>query len=440
MTRLPACAALLGALLGALLAGPAAPVAEGAAPPGGWKNPVYRTAAESVAAAVAAAGDSQGLPDPDRDLFVRFNLADGDRPGTVPMGVVRRVQDDVIVTWGRRLERHPVAAPALRQVLDRLERERRRVARRADRLGIPAFRGLLYCRLLADLDDVADIMKGPQDADDPGARLAGFTTNCRYVIVPVSTVSPGDLARLEARAVLDARIDVPATLASWREESLRRVTGTLRHEIAHVHVNSALGAELYADRTHAPLWFHEGVATWLSGETEATLSRDYRHYLGVFVYLAERHGLRRLTRFVERVVRDHQPATAAIRAEYGARSYDDLSRAADRWHSWRYNIAVAFTLAFLVLLIQAFRGCRIPFLALASVLAGLFCLYHVAAGTVAGARGVDGVLAVRFLEAALSVAGLWLLVGGVLRLRRQALARRAMIKNGEEAPDATHPH
>jgi len=435
LTGFPAWAALLGALV----AGPAATVGERAAPPGGWKNPVYRTAAESVAAAVAVAGDSQGLPDPDRDLFVRFNLADGDRPGTVPIGVVRRVQDDVIVTWGRRLERHPVAAPALREVLDRLKRERRRVARRADRLGVPAFRGLLYCRLLADLDDVAGITKDPQDANDPGARVAGFTTNCRYVVVPVSTVSLGDLARLEARAALDPRIDMPGTLVSWREESLRRVGGILRHEIAHVHVNSALGAELYADRTHAPVWFHEGVATWLSGETEATLSRDYRHYFGVFVYLAERHGVRHLTRFVERVVRDHQPAAAAIRAEYDAQSYDDLSRAADRWRAWHHNVAVAFTLAFLVLVIQAFRGRRFPFLALTSVLAGLFCLYHVAAGTVAGACGVDGVLAVRFLEAVLSVAGLWLLVGGVLRLRRQALARRAMSRNGEGAPDVAHP-
>ena len=422
MRRHRRCAALLAALVVVLLAEAATLLGGAAPPPGGWKNPVFRTPAESIAAAIAAAADRQQIADPDRDLFIRFNLADGDQPGARAAGIVRRVQGDVVVTWGRRLESHPVAAPALRQVLDRLDRERNRVAQRAGRLGIPALQGLMYCRLLADLNEVADIVEAKQGSSEPDARVAGFTLNCRYLIVPVSTVSLGDLAMLETRAARDARIDVAGTLASWREESLRRVAGILRHEMAHVHVNAALGADLYASPVIAPLWFHEGVATWLSGEPEATLSREYREHLGVFVYLAERHGLRSLTRFVASVVRDHQPATAAIRAAYGAPSYDDLARAADRWRFWRHNIAVGFTLAFLGLAIQAFRGRRVPFLALASVLAGLFCLYHVAAGTVAGTRGVDGVLVVRLLESALGLIGLWLLVGGVLRLRRRAPA------------------
>jgi len=429
LTRVPPCAVLLVVLL----AVSAASVGAEVNPPGGWKNPVCRTASESVAAAVAAAADTAGLPDPDRDLFVRFNLADGDRPGTVPTGVVRRVQGDAIVTWGRQVETHPVAAPALRQVLELLEREHRRMARRADRLGIPAFRGFLYCRLLADLDEVADVAR--PHPDDARATVAGLTTNCRFVIVPVSTLSLADLARLQARAALDASIDVPGTLASWREESLRRVAGILRHEIAHVHVNSALGAALFADRTRVPEWFHEGLATWLSGETEATLGQDYRQYVGVFVYLAERHGLRRLARFVERVVRNHEPAAASIRAEYGAQSYDNLSRAADRRRSCHHGVAMAFTLAFLFLAIQAFRGRRIPFLGLTGVLAGLFCFYHLAAGTVAGARGVDGIVAVRVFEAGLGGAGLWLFVGGALRLARQRRTRRVMNQNGEGAPD-----
>jgi hypothetical protein len=92
---------------------------------------------------------------------------------------------------------------------------------------------------------------------------------------------------------------------------------------------------------------------------------------------------------------------------------------------------MAFTLAFLFLAMQAFRGRRIPFLGLTGVLAGLFCFYHLAAGTVAGARGVDGIVAVRVFEAGLGGAGLWLVVGGVLRLAGQRRTRRVMNQNGE---------
>jgi hypothetical protein len=369
-----------------------------------------------VAAAIAAADDTRSTPDAARYLFVLFNLADGDRPEAPAPGVTRRVLDDVIVTWDRRLEYHPIAGPALKDVLLRLTEERNLARRRLKRLGLPAMSGLVYCRLVADIDELAELM------DQPGsqkARVMGLTAGCRYVFLPVSHVTTSDVDGLVRRAKMPLQdIDVDRTLAAWRQESLRRVAGTLRHELVHVHVNSALGPALYSDGARVPLWFHEGVATWAAADAESVLSREYQDYLRAFVYLAERHGLPAFSKFVARVVADRQPASAVMRSQFGLSSWEELTAAANRWRGWRGNVAVAFTLAFLLCIVQELRRREFPFQASVTIILGVFCLYHLAAGTAVGVFGVDGLVAVRFSETALGALGVWVTYRGVRRLAR----------------------
>ena len=54
----------------------------------------------------------------------------------------------------------------------------------------------------------------------------------------------------------------------WQRESYASLVSTFRHELVHVHTNSALGVPDYSDRGRYPTWFHEGTATYLAGDPQ----------------------------------------------------------------------------------------------------------------------------------------------------------------------------
>jgi hypothetical protein len=137
-----------------------------------------------------------------------------------------------------------------------------------------------------------------------------------------------------------------------------------------------------------------------STDSQASLSSRYQGYLASYVYLAERHGVAKVAAFVGRVTADRVPAPVALREVFGYESGEDLAAAARRWRTLRKAVDAAFTLALLVLLVQAFRGGRVPLLAGLGLIAGFFCLYHVAAGSVSGGLGPQGAWVVRAVQGA----------------------------------------
>jgi len=181
---------------------------------------------------------------------------------------------------------------------------------------------------------------------------------------------------------------VPATLRRWKNESIRRVRLTMRHELVHVYMNSAMGAGRYGNPAAAPRWFHEGLATWVSGTAESVLSERYQGYLRVFAFLAERLGVRGLAALVGDVASGRADVPPALR-KAGFGSEDELLAAAAARFRFREHVNTAFAVAFLVLIALAIvgRGVRGGFFGLtASYLAFL-----AASGWASATLGRDGV-------------------------------------------------
>ncbi len=163
------------------------------------------------------------------------------------------------------------------------------------------------------------------------SRVGGVTYYCRYVVLPLSYVSREGLDELRRTGALNPSTDIEATVRQWQNESFANLVNTFRHEMVHVHTNSALGVPRYSNRSAYPTWFHEGTATYLSADPHAGLSQGYQEYQEAFFYLAQRYGIPTLQQFYAEVLGGSDVATA-LSEIYAIADADRLFTESSRWH------------------------------------------------------------------------------------------------------------
>jgi len=100
----------------------------------------------------------------------------------------------------------------------------------------------------------------------------------------------------------------------------------LAHELVHAYVISTITAE----RDLLPRWFHEGLATHLSGMGAALACQEYRHFSTVFEYLEDHTGKEALALFVRGSIQTGKVFPEAVNA-IGIKSESDLLMRAASW-------------------------------------------------------------------------------------------------------------
>jgi hypothetical protein len=393
-------------LLGVLIAGLA--VATSAAGETDWMNPVFETEAEAVDAAARHAATVDD--DPALRLFLDMVLGPDRRLDTTR----RTMVGDIMVSHPESFADDPTQNATIQRFLKALPRQQRRVERRLARFGYPEIPGLSYTRLVESVDAFADLNGR---SSDRMSQVGGVTYYCRYVVLPLSYVGRSSLERLRQQTLHNPTLDVNATLRAWESQSFANLVNTFRHELVHVHTNSSLGVPFFADRKAVPTWFHEGTATYLSGDPAASLSVRYQEYQRAFFYLAERRGIPRLIELYRSVLGGAR-VSRALRDVYGIDGADALFTASARWHRLRESVTTLFWLAVLVVLIVAFRSDRLPVLAALRLLAGAGLVLATAGGLAERLWGLHGPTVVLVGEAGLVVAAGVALITGVIALRR----------------------
>ncbi len=375
-----------------------------------WENPVFDSAEEAVAAAekevpAFGADSPAGLR-----LFIAGVLgASGDTGKTV---------DRFLVT-------HPASAlhnPEQQRTVDRFEgaipRQSRLVEKRLARFGFPELEGLVYCRLV----DSVDAFSGLNTASsDRMSRVGGVTYYCRYVVLPLSYIGAENLRELRTSVALNPGLDYASTVSQWQKQSYASLVSTFRHELVHVFVNSTLDVPAYSDRARFPTWFHEGSATYLSGDPHSGLSTRYREYQNMFFFLVQRHGVGKLENFYTTVFGGSDVA-GALNTVYSITGYDDLSDRSSRWHGIKSKVSSALWIVALGLVALAFAGKDLPVIASLQLLFAIGMVFALLGGIPQHLFGLNGPTAV--LVSQLFFGGVALAAGtrAVLRIRRRRTA------------------
>ncbi len=256
-----------------------------------WENPVFDSAEEAAAAAEKAKpGFGVGSPPAMRMFLELFLGASGSTGKTV---------DRFFVAQPASVAHDPVQQRTVNRFEGAIPRQRRVVEKRLARFGFPELPGLVFCRLV----DSVDAFSGLNPASsDRMSRVGGVTYYCRYVVLPLSYVGADNLRELRTSVALNPGLDYASTVRQWQRESYASLVSTFRHELVHVHTNSTLDVPAYSDRTRYPTWFHEGTATYLSGDPHSGLSVRYQEYQNLFFFLVQRHGVRKLRDFYSTVL------------------------------------------------------------------------------------------------------------------------------------------
>ena len=383
-----------------------------------WENPAFASVDEAVAAARIEAGRLAPESPSALGLFVEMTLAEGDLAVAHPSTTMARtVVEPFLVTHPRLFLDDEAQRRTVERFFAEVPEQRGLVEARLKRFGYPELSGLVYLRLVDSVDAFAHMNR---TSTDRMSRVGGVTYYCRYVVLPLSYVGSEALAELRRSAARNPNLDVAGTIRRWQSESFASLVDTFRHELVHVHTNSALGVPAYSQRSVVPTWFHEGTATYLAGDPHAGLSPTYQEFQEAFFYLAQRHGIARLQRFFASVLGGREVATA-LADVYGLAGSDELFAASERWHRAKdTGKTVAWALGLLVV-VAAFRGGDRPYIGMLQLLAGAALGLAVATGLAEhlyGLRGAGIVLAAKvgFGAAALVLAGLG--VRRILRHRR----------------------
>lgn len=143
---------------------------------------------------------------------------------------------------------------------------------------------------------------------------------------------------------------------------------TISHELTHAYICSTLG--LHSDTL--PVWFHEGVALYLSDAKDRYVSQtpfgegriastpaDYDEYHIVFNYLYHAFGEDGVSEFVRRALEDRS-VSGALQSVAGEKTYDGLRMTAFTWRDDRKKKAaeVIYGLIALAALIVVFFAYR----------------------------------------------------------------------------------
>ena len=387
-----------------------------------WENPVFATAEEAVAAAASSVHHLGDDSPPALRLFVDLTLAEGDLAAYRPSATIARtVVDDVLITHPTAFARDAVQRQTIERFLSRMPRERGTVERRLARFGYPELSGLAYCRLVDSVDAFAGLGRS---STDRMSQVGGVTYYCRYMVLPLSYVGQAALAELRRSAAGNPSLDVDATVRRWQRESFASLVSTFRHELVHVHTNATLDVPAYRDRGAYPTWFHEGTATYLAADPRSGLSAAYQQYQDLFLYLVQRHGVRKLANFYASTLGGDRVGSA-LEEVYAISDSEDLFRRAGRWHRVKDLMTTAFWVAALAIVIAAFRGSDRPYLGALQLLIAVTLGAGVATGLVehvAGLHGPTVVVAGKLALSAVAVAVGVLGVARILRHRRAAAA------------------
>ncbi len=383
-----------------------------------WENPVFETPQDSVAAARRQLSRLDQDPPAALRLFVDCNLTAGDSAD--PSRAISGEEiSSFLVTYPTAFLDDDVQRRTVERFLAEMPNQQQKVGKRLARFGFPELPGLVYLRLVDSVDAFAGLNSG---SSDRMSRVGGVTYYCRYVILPLSYVGKENLLQLRRTAV-----DIDDTLRHWQRQSFANLVSTFRHELVHVHTNSALGVPAYSDRVAIPTWFHEGAATYLAADPHAGLSERYQEYQNLFFYLVQRHGVRKLHDFFSSIL-GGRDARTALSEVYALSGSDQLIKRSSRWHRAKGLINSGFWLAALALVIFALRGSELPVIGSLQALLALALAVAVATGLAEHLYGLSGSAAVLAAKLVLCLLAVALGLRGAIRIRRH----RALSQVGHE--------
>lgn len=381
-----------------------------------WENPIYETASLAVAAAVREASRITPASSSAHRFFVDLSLAEGDLgPGHASSRMTRTVIEDILVTHPSAFLQVSAQRRTVERFLAEIPRQTAVLDGRLTRFGYPELPGIVYLRLVESVDAFSNLNRA---SSDRMSRVGGVTYYCRYVVLPLSYVSREGLDELRRTGALSPSTDIEATVRQWQNESFANLVNTFRHEMVHVHTNSALGVPRYSNRSAYPTWFHEGTATYLSADPHAGLSQGYQEYQDAFFYLAQRYGISTLQRFYVDVLGGSDVSTA-LSEIYAIADSERLFSESSRWHRVKDLIKTALWILGLVVVMTAFRGGPDrPYIGALQVLGAIALGLAVATGLAEHIYGLRGPVVVLAAKVTVSLVAVGLGAMGVRRIRR----------------------
>jgi hypothetical protein len=380
-----------------------------------WENPVFHTAEEAVAAARSNISRLEHDSPAGLRFFVDLTLAEGDVDGRHPSSAItREVVESFLVTHPTAFVRNDVQRRTIERFRKEMPRQRAVLERRLARFGYPELPGMVYCRLVDSVDAFADLNTA---SSDKMTQVGGVTYYCRYVVLPLSYVGEKNLSELRRSAALNPTVDVGETIRRWQRESFANLVNTFRHELVHVHTNSALDVPAYSDRTAYPTWFHEGTATYLAADPHSGLSKGYQEFQELFFYLAQRHGVRKLQTFFAGVLGGSDVKSALVDV-YAISGTEQLFARSGRWHRVKEVVKTGLWIAVLAIVISAFRGADRPYIGGLQVLAALAIGFAVATGLAEHLWGLRGPAVVLAAKLGFGLVAVVIGLKGVRRIRR----------------------
>lgn len=380
-----------------------------------WENPIYDTVPAAVVAAKREAPRVTGESTGAHRFFVDLTLAEGDLGADSPSaGISREVVENILVTHPTAFSRDAVQRRTVERFLAEVPRQSTVLDRRLARFGFPNLAGVVYLRLVESVDAFSNLNRA---SSDKMSRVGGVTYYCRYVVLPLSYVSREGLDQLRRSGALNPSTDIEATVRQWQNESFANLVNTFRHEMVHVHTNSALGVPRYSNRSAYPTWFHEGTATYLASDPHAGLSSGYQEYQEAFFYLAQRYGIPTLQQFYAEVLGGSDVETA-LSETYAIADATRLFTESSRWHRAKELMKTALWIIGLAIVMASFRGTNRPYIGALQVLAAVALGLAAATGLAEHIYGLRGPSVV--VVAKIGIVLFALIIGsmGVRRIRR----------------------
>ncbi len=381
----------------------------------GWENPVFFTAEEAVAAATSNISRLDHASPAALRLFIDLTLAEGDVEGRHPSSAItREVVESFLITYPTAFVRNDVQRRTIERFQNEMPRQRAVLEKRLARFSYPELPGMVYCRLVDSVDAFADLSMA---SSDKMTQVGGVTYYCRYVVLPLSYVGEENVRELRRSAALNSSVDVDETIRRWQRESFANLVNTFRHELVHVHTNSALDVPAYSDRTAYPTWFHEGTATYLAADPRSGLSEGYQKFQELFFYLVQRHGVRKLQTFYADVFGGSDVKSALVDV-YAISGTEQLFARSGRWHRVKDVVKTGLWIAALAIMMAAFRGTDRPFIGGLQVLAALAIGLAVATGLAEHLYGLRGPGVVLAAKVGFGLVAVVIGVRGIRRIQR----------------------
>ncbi len=380
-----------------------------------WENPHFDTEAAAVEAAVAELPALNASSSHALKMFIACTLGDYDRESDITKPKpIRETINNFLLTRPVTSDHDDTQRRTITRFRDAMRPQQRIITGRLARFGFPDLDGLVWCKMVENVDAFAGLMPA---SSDKMSRVGGVTYYCRYIMLPLSYISTENIRELRRSAGLNPSIDINDTLHRWQRESFANLVSTFRHELVHVHTNSGLGVPFYSDRSALPTWFHEGTATYLSGDPHAGLSTRYQEYQKLFFYLVQRHGVAKLVSFY-RSIFEGQDTGVVLENIYNIEGSQQLFASAARWHRLTGALRTGFWIVGLVIVVTAFRSKNLPVLGALQILIALALATSLGFGLAEHLQGLNGSTAVLLAKVVTTLVVILLGGAGLVRISR----------------------